>query len=141
VTDAVFRIPSIGLAEAQLDHSSQVAMYRFDYPSTAFGGLPGACHAIEIPFVFDNVDLPGLGMLLGGVDGGTRQLARRCLRAWAAMAHTGAPAHDDLDWPSYDLARRATCILDRTPHVLDDPEGEIRSFWQALSARAPAPAP
>jgi para-nitrobenzyl esterase len=108
-------------------------MYRFDYPSAAFGGLPGACHAIEIPFVFDNVDMPGVDMLLGGVDDGTRRLARRCAQAWLGAAHTGRPEHDDLEWPAYETRRRATCILDRSPAVLDDPESEIRSFWRTLS--------
>jgi para-nitrobenzyl esterase len=141
VTDVVFRMPSVRLAEAQLAHAPHVAMYRFDYPSDAFDGLPGACHAIEIPFVFDNVDLPGVDMLLGGVDEGTRRLARRSAQAWLQVAHRGAPGHDDLEWPAYDLGRRPTCILDRTPRVLDDPEGEIRSFWQTVPAPTPAPAP
>jgi para-nitrobenzyl esterase len=142
VTDAMFRMPAIRLAEAQLAHTDRVAMYRFDYPSAAFGGLPGACHAIEIPFVFDNVDLPGVDMLLGGVDGDTRRLAHRCAQAWVGMAHSGRPQHDDLEWPAYDRRRRATCVLDRTPVVLDDPESEIRHFWQALSVPAStAPAP
>jgi para-nitrobenzyl esterase len=131
LTDRVFRMPAVRLAEAQLPHSPQVSMYRFDYRSTAMGGLAGACHAIDIPFVFDNVDLPGVTMLLGGIDDGTRLLSSRAARAWSAMAWSGRPAHDDLDWPIYEVDRRATCILDKETHVLDDPEGEIRAFWSA----------
>jgi para-nitrobenzyl esterase len=133
VTDHVFRMPAIRLAEAQLPHAP-VHMYRFDHPSRAFGGLPGACHSIEIPFVFDNLHVPGVDVLLGGIDDGTRALGRRCATAWAAMARTGAPAHADLPWPAYDLTRRATCILHRSPEVQDDPEGELRRFWQSLPA-------
>jgi len=127
--DWVFRMPAIRLAEAQAPHAPHVAMYRFDYPTQAFGGLPGACHAIDVPFVFGNVDLPGIDVLLGGVDDGTLTLADRCARAWLTMAHTGRPAHDDLDWPEYDTASRATCILNRAPAVIDDPEGAIRRYW------------
>jgi para-nitrobenzyl esterase len=130
--DWVFRIPGIRLAEAQAAHAPHVAMYRFDHPTGAFGGLPGACHAIDVPFVFDNVHLPGMEVLLGAVDDGTRRLAGRCSRAWLAMAHTGRPELDDLAWPAYDTDRRATCILDRTPTVLDDPDGGIREFWTGL---------
>jgi para-nitrobenzyl esterase len=130
LTDHVFRMPALRLAEAQLPHAP-VSMYRFDYPSTAFGGLAGACHAIDVPFVFDMVDVPAIDMLLGGVDDGTRRLARRCATAWTTTAHTGRPAHDDLDWPVYDLERRATCILHRDPAVVSDPEGDIRAFWNA----------
>jgi para-nitrobenzyl esterase len=128
LTDHVFRMPALRLAEAQLPHAP-VAMYRFDYPSTAFGGLAGACHAIDVPFVFDTVDVPAIDMLLGGIDDGTRRLARRCADAWTTTARTGRPAHDDLEWPQYDLDRRATCILHREPTVEDDPEGAIRAFW------------
>jgi para-nitrobenzyl esterase len=131
VTDRMFRMPAIQLAEAQVGNCDDVSMYRFDHPSSAFGGLPGACHAIDVPFVFGNVHLAGMEVLLGVVDEGTLQLADRCARAWLAMAQTGRPQHDDLDWPSYDLERRATCILHRKPAVIDDPEGEIRSFWNS----------
>lgn len=129
LTDRVFRMPAIRLAEAQLPHAPQVSMYRFDYRSTALGGLAGACHAIDIPFVFDNVDQPGVQTLLGGVDDGTRLLAGRCARSWATMAWSGQPSHDDLAWPAYDATRRSTCILNRETTVVDDPEGEIRAFW------------
>lgn len=129
VTDFLFRMPAIRLAEAQRPHASHVAMYRFDFPSAAFGGLPGAAHAIDVPFVFGNVDLPGVDMLLGGVDDATRQLARRCARAWTTMAHKDSPSHADLQWPDYELSQRSTCILNREVTVVDDPEAEIRRFW------------
>jgi para-nitrobenzyl esterase len=132
-TDHVFRMPAIRLAEAQLPHAP-VAMYRFDHPSAAFGGLPGACHGIDVPFVFGNVEVAGVAMLLGGVDDGTRHLARRCVGAWAAMAHDGAPAHADLDWPRYDLDRRPTCILDRDTRVDHDPEAPRRTLLAGLEA-------
>jgi para-nitrobenzyl esterase len=128
---------AIRLAEAQVPHGPHVAMYRFDHPTRAFGGRPGACHAIDVPFVFGNVDRPGIDLLLGGVDGGTRRLAERCARAWTTMARTGQPGHDDLAWPAYDTTRRSTCILDREPTVVDDPDAGIRSFWTSL---LPAPA-
>jgi para-nitrobenzyl esterase len=128
LTDHVFRMPALRLADAQLPHAP-VSMYRFDYPSTAFGGLAGACHAIDVPFVFDMVDVPAIDMLLGGIDDGTRQLAHRCAAAWTTAAHAGRPEHDGLAWPLYDAERRATCILHREPEVQDDPEGAIREFW------------
>ncbi len=136
MTDHVFRQPAIRLAEAQLAHTTDVSMYRFDRPSTAMGGVLGACHAIEVPFVFDNLDRGGVDMLLGGLDDDTLQLAARMSAAWAAMAHAGAPATDQLPWPAYDLDRRATCVLDRTPRVDDDPEGELRMMWDELRPAA-----
>lgn len=136
VTDFLFRMPAIRLAEAQRAHASHVAMYRFDFPSAAFGGLPGAAHAIDVPFVFGNVDLPGVDTLLGGVDDATRRLARRCARAWTTMAHKDSPSHEDLEWPDYELSQRPTCLLNREVTVVDDPEAEIRQFWTQVEPAA-----
>ncbi len=132
MTDMVFRHPAIRLAEAQVAHTGEVAMYRFDRASTAMGGILRACHAIDVPFVFDNLDRGGVDMLLGGLDDDTIRLGSRTSAAWAAVAHAGAPATDDLPWPAYDVDRRATCILDRTPRVVDDPEPALRALWDEL---------
>jgi para-nitrobenzyl esterase len=113
-------------------------MYRFDYASTAFGGVLGACHAIDVPFAFANLDRRGVDMMLGGIDDDTRRLADRTSQAWATAARTGSPEHDDLPWPAYDTGRRATCLFDRDVAVADDPAGDVRRLWDELT---PAPAP
>jgi para-nitrobenzyl esterase len=138
MTDHVFRQPAIRLAEAQVPHAPRVSMYRFDLPSTAMDGALGACHALDVPFVFDNLDRGGVDLLLGGLDDGARGLATRMAQAWTGVAHRGDPAHDDLEWPAYDLDERLTCVLDRRPGVAADPEGQVRALWDEL---APATAP
>ena len=132
MTDMVFFHPAVQLAEAQLAHTPEVSMYRFDLASTAMGGVLGACHAIDVPFVFDNLDRSGVDMLLGGLDDDARHLAARTARAWTTTAHVGSPAHDDLAWPAYERGSRRTCILDRTPRVEDDPGGDQRRLWDEL---------
>ena len=132
MTDIVFRQPAIRLAEAQLEHTPAVHMYRFDRASTAMGGMLRACHTIEIPFVFGNLDRGGVDTLLGDLDDATFRLGARMSAAWAAIAHGGAPATPELEWPAYDRARRATCLLDRSPGVEEDPEGELRAMWDEL---------
>jgi para-nitrobenzyl esterase len=141
MTDHVFRQPAIRLAEAQLAHTPEVSMYRFDLASSAMGGALGACHAIDVPFVFDNLDRGGVEMLLGGIDDDTRRLAGRTAQAWTGMAVSGRPAHDDLHWPTYDLDERLTCVLDRRPDVVADPEGEVRALWDELGPAAATPRP
>jgi len=91
-----------------------------------------------VPFVFDNLDRGGVDVLLGGLDDETRRLATRTSAAWAAMAHAGTPATDALPWPAYDLERRATCVLDRTPRVDDDPEPELRALWDEVRPAEPS---
>ncbi|HLM63537.1 MAG TPA: carboxylesterase/lipase family protein [Acidimicrobiales bacterium] len=137
MTDRVFRMPAIRLAEAQLAHAPRVSMYRFDLASTTFGGLLGACHAIEIPFAFGNLDRRGVDLFIGGLDDDMHRLSERCVRAWTGMARTGDPEHDELRWPAYDADRRATCVLDRTPTVVDDPEGQLRELWDEVGGTRP----
>jgi para-nitrobenzyl esterase len=138
MTDWVFRIPAIRVAEAQAAHAPRVSMYRFDYRSTAFGGVLGACHAIDVPFTFANLDRAGVELLLGGIDDAARRLSERLSRAWSSAARSGSPEHDELPWPAYDAERRATCLLDRDVTVVDDPAGEVRRLWDELT---PAPSP
>jgi para-nitrobenzyl esterase len=141
MTDHVFRQPAIRLAETQVAHTADVALYRFDLGSTGFDGTLGACHAIEVPFVFDNLDRGGVDVLLGGLDDGARALAARLACAWTTTARIGRPAHNELPWPAYDLDTRANCVLDRRCDVVADLEGEIRRMWAELRAAGPLPAP
>jgi para-nitrobenzyl esterase len=138
MTDWVFRMPAIRLAEAQAAHAPRVSMYRFDYRSTAFGGVLGACHAIDVPFAFANLDRAQVELMVGGIDEDTQRLANRASRAWSSAARTGSPEHDELPWPAYDVERRATCLLDRDVTVVDDPAGDVRQLWDELT---PAPSP
>lgn len=137
MTDRVFRIPAIRLAEAQAPHAPRVSMYRFDLASTSLAGLLRACHAIEIPFVFGNLDKGGVDLLIGGLDDDARRLSHRCVEAWTSMARTGSPETGDLAWPAYDLDRRATVVLDRSPAVEHDPAPEFRELWADVGGIQP----
>jgi para-nitrobenzyl esterase len=134
LTDFTFRMPAIRLAEAQLVNHPDVWMYLFTYATPAFGGLLGSCHALEIPFVWDNLDARGAEMLVGEVDDGRRMLARQMADAWVAFAKDGVPAADGVpEWPRYDTGRRATMRLDVSAVVvLEDPGRHERELWQGL---------
>jgi para-nitrobenzyl esterase len=54
ITDWFFRIPPIRVAEARAaSGADRIWMYRFDHPEPQDNRRFGACHAAEIPFVFD----------------------------------------------------------------------------------------
>lgn len=131
-TDRVFRIPALRLAEAQLAQGAPTWVYRFDWEVAALGGVLGACHAVELPFVFGTLGLKGIGPLLG--DGPeARRLAGRTMDAWLAFAHTGEPGHEALPaWPRYDLERRATLLFGSECRCADDPGGALRRAWDAI---------
>lgn len=127
-TDYVFRIPALRLAEAQSKQSDDVFLYTFAWRSTGLGGLLGAAHAIELPFVFHRVGDPALVGFLG--EGAPVELADQVQDAWIAFARTGDPNHPGLPpWPRYDLDRRATLTFDVPCVVLDDPDQAERQVW------------
>ena len=68
LTDWWVRVPAVRLADAHAPAPAGTFMYEFAWPSPAFGGRLGACHALEIPFVFDTLDL-GRGQMMGGALG------------------------------------------------------------------------
>jgi para-nitrobenzyl esterase len=54
-TDWYYRMPAIRLAEAHAKSPSATYMYEFAWRTPQFNGLLGACHGLEIPFVFDTL--------------------------------------------------------------------------------------
>src|SRR5438270_716997 len=124
-TDVVFRIPAVRLAEKQSALGNDVYMYRFDFETPVFGGVLGACHALEIPFVFDSLGRGGTEMFVGEVDDRMRTLARRMHDSWVAFARPGRPEADGLpEWPQYTEQRRATMLFGLEQSVVDDPGGD-----------------
>lgn len=125
VTDWFFRIPAIRLAEARTKGSGATYMYEFAWKSPKFDGKLGACHALEIPFVFDTLDKEGYEELMGSEP--PQQLADAMHAAWVAFATSGSPG-----WPRYDLKRRATMWFDTKQELVDDPRSEERALWEGL---------
>ena len=69
-TDWWCRIPAIRLADAHAKSPAATYMYEFAWRSPQFDGRLGACHALEIAFVFDTLD-KGPNQMLGpllGID-------------------------------------------------------------------------
>ena len=127
-TDRMFRQHSIKIAEAQAAHAATY-MYLFTWPSPVPG--LGACHAIEIPFVFGTFDAP-LGRLSGDSDE-ARALSNKVQDAWLSFARTGRPHAADLpDWVPYDSDRRATMLLGVECALAEAPMDDIRRLWASL---------
>jgi carboxylesterase type B len=99
-------------------------MYEFAWRSPQFNGLLGACHSLEIPFVFDT--LGNSTEPLWGTDP-PQPLADTMHAAWVAFASNG-----DCGWPRYDLRRRATMRFDVTSGVVDDPRSKERALWEGV---------
>jgi para-nitrobenzyl esterase len=135
-TEVVFHDPAIRMLEAQEGHGDTWS-YLFTWETPAFGGMLKSTHALEIPFVWDNLD-QGAEMFTG--DGGERQgIADAMHAAWIAFARTGDPSTAALPWPQYDTKRRATVRFDETCEVLDDPGRELRLAFESIQSRSGRP--
>ncbi len=133
MTDVVFRIPAVRLAEAQAAHQPDTWMYRFSHRSPAFDGRLGACHAIEIPFVFDNLARGGVGAFVGDTGDELERLAAVTSSAWLSFARNGDPSHEGLPaWPRFDAEHRAVMDLDSTCQLLHDPNGSERQLFDGV---------
>ena len=123
-TDWWCRIPAIRLADAHVNDTSRTYMYEFGWPTPAAGGLFGACHALEIPFVFDTIDKGPDQMLGEFLVNAPQSLANAMHSAWVSFVARG-----DAGWPEYDLTRRATIRFDTVSQVIDDPRVVERALW------------
>lgn len=125
-TDRLFRQHSIALAEAHLSHQPAVWMYLFSWPAVGEEAL-GACHALELPFVFGTLEGPTAA--LTGTDEQARALSAAIQDAWVRFARDGQPSSPG-GWPRYEPERRATLELGTPVVVVEDPEGPERRLWR-----------
>ncbi|HEY7653788.1 MAG TPA: carboxylesterase/lipase family protein [Methylomirabilota bacterium] len=131
-SDRTMRHPAMRLAGLHAAHQPQTYAYLFTWRSPALGGLLGACHALELPFVFGTLDHP-LIRPFAGKGPEARRLAEQIQDAWIAFARTGRPSHAGIgDWPGYDAAHRRTMILDRRCRVEAAPREAERAFWDTV---------
>ena len=122
-TDTAFRQRAQRLAESHVAAGNPTWMYWFTWATPAFGGVLGSCHALDIPFAFDNLGAPGTDMLTG--DGAERAgIATRFANEIAQFAKASEPT-----WPAFNLGNRQTLEINAKMNVLSDPEGEIRSLF------------
>jgi para-nitrobenzyl esterase len=129
--DRCVRIPAIRLAEA---HPGPVWSYLLTLEGTGMGTVMGAAHALEIPFVFDNLEAQDVETMLGPVTDDGRKLASRMGDAWVAFAADGRPSlSGGPDWPAYKAETRMVMELAAEHRVLSDPHGTERALWDHLA--------
>lgn len=133
-SDWLFRMPSLRLAEAQVAAGGRAHVYVLAWPAPGLGGALGACHGLDVPLVFGNLDRGQPAMLIGDVTPEAAGLSDRMRGAWTAFATGGDPG-----WPAY-AADRLTRVFDVEDQVTAYPEEASRLIWaehpfQALPLR------
>jgi para-nitrobenzyl esterase len=90
VSDDAFRLPSISFARTLANAGGQVFVYQFDWASP--DPRMGACHCLELPFVFDTLAAWTEAALLKGADIETLQtLSKDMMPRWARFIERGDP--------------------------------------------------
>jgi para-nitrobenzyl esterase len=131
-TDWWCRIPAFRLADAHAvagcDGGARTWVYEFSWPSPVFDGALGACHALEIPFVFDTLDL-GPRQMVGGLLGPEppQSLATEMHGAWVRFATSGDPG-----WPGYEPGARTVHRFGLPSIDLFDPYAQRRALWDGV---------
>lgn len=133
-SDRIFRMPAIRLAEARCRRQQPTYMYLFDWVSPLMNGILGACHALEIGFVFGLLDdnFTGSGEK-------AQALSAKMQEAWASFARRGNPSCESVGkWEVYGEQRR-TMILGKQCMLVDAPYDEERRVWESLPESAVGP--
>ncbi|MHA1459354.1 MAG: carboxylesterase/lipase family protein [Promethearchaeota archaeon] len=129
ITDNIFRISTIQLLEAQSKHQPNTYNYLFTWPSPGFNGELGACHALEIPFVFNTLNNPAFQDFIGNSPD-LNAISHKVMDAWIAFARSGNPNHDGIPkWPSYDIEKRSTLLIDHEFKVVEKFLDKERAAW------------
>jgi len=97
LTDLVFRLPARRFAAA---HQGRTHVYDFSWRSPVYNGELGACHAIELPFVFNTLPTVAGARGLAG-EHPPQAVADRMTKLWADFARDGS-----LPWAEYSAASR-----------------------------------
>lgn len=125
-TDRIFRIPALRLLERQLVHDHRVYSYIFDWKSPVAGGALGACHAIELAYVFGTHTKPGAASFFGA-GAAADALAQSTMTAWSAFARNGDPG-----WAAYDTHSRVTRMLGEQCRAEPAPFERERTAWEHI---------
>lgn len=120
-TDLLLRVPLNRLADARAGAPGSTYVYEFGWPSPV--QRLGACHALELGFVFDTLAHPDT-MALTGPDA-PQQLADAMHRAWVEFATTGDPG-----WPSWDASRPVRFFGPGAPALVLAPRDDELRGWE-----------
>ena len=119
LSDLVFRLPARACAAA---HQGRTHLYEFNWTSPAFDGQLGACHALEIPFVFDTLAcVTGPKGFVG--PNPPQAVADYVHKVWIDFARDGGAP-----WPEYDPRTRQVHALDTGVTATDAPM-PAAPFW------------
>lgn len=131
-SDALFRMPSQKLAEANAAAGGTSYLFELRWTAPALGGALGACHSLDVPLAFGTLDSPVGVQLIGGEPTPEAvALSHEIKEAWIRFVTTG-----DAGWAAFRPDRQLTRVLDAESETLPYPEQASRRIWEGC---CPAP--
>ncbi|MFC6878524.1 MULTISPECIES: carboxylesterase/lipase family protein [Actinomadura] len=125
-SDALFRMPTLRLAEANRAAGGTSFLFELRLAAPASGGVLGACHSLDVPLAFGTLDSPaGLHLFGERPTPEVSAVSRELQRAWVSFAKTGAPG-----WPAHGPEGRLTRVLDAESTTMPYPEEVSRRIWE-----------
>ncbi|MFJ7324921.1 carboxylesterase/lipase family protein [Streptomyces cyaneofuscatus] len=125
-TDLLLRVPLNRLADARAGAPASTYVYEFGWPTPV--QRLGACHALELGFVFDTLGHPETSALTG--PDAPQELADAMHRAWVDFATTGDPG-----WPSWDASRPVRFFGPGAPALVLAPRDDELRGWEPYRKR------
>ena len=120
------QVPSIRFANAH-SLSGKTYMYEFAWPSSVANGTYGAYHGLELPFVFNNLDIVTGERGMVGVQGAPPELGDKMQDAWVQFAKTGSPG-----WDAYNTTDRKTMLINKTWLLQSNPHDKVLASWDGV---------
>jgi len=126
-----YPIDSLVLAERKSDQlAAPVYLYTMTYRTDAGRGAMRTPHALEIPFVFDNVETSR--RFVGSGDD-PQAMAELMSTTWISFARTGDPNNNNIpNWNPYNTETRHTMIFDPDCRAELDFGKLERKIWRAF---------
>jgi para-nitrobenzyl esterase len=134
-SDWLFRMPTLHLAQAQAAGGGLAYLYELAWAAPANGGMLRACHGLDGPLVFGNLDKGFAARLIGPPPfPAAEEVSAQFRTAWTSFAATGDPG-----WPAYDPGQRLTRVFDLPSAITAYPEEASRRLWQDQFPPLPLP--
>jgi para-nitrobenzyl esterase len=107
-----------------------VYMYLFEWQSPVNDGSLGACHGMELPFVFNNI---GMARTLTGGGKDAYEMADKMSSAWINFVKTGDPNCKELpNWAPYTSEKGATMIFDNKCKVVYNHDKKLVDLVESI---------
>ncbi len=123
--EMLFRLPAMKQAELHAANGNNVYTYYWTMPGE--DEFIGACHAIELSYIFNN---PQVKTYNGKRY--DRDLADIAQDMWVNFARTGDPSAGEMKWEKYDGDTRKTMVLGEEAGIEPDLKGDQREALEPL---------